>query len=90
MTQRFNELPREVNQKGSPLSRGIIKIANGQRNTIIVGDGEHRNDSRVRLLRKGPPGLKLFLGKIWKLKEKSGTHLLSKDREATWDLSFHS
>ena len=40
MTQRFNELPGEVNQKGSPLSKCIIKITNGQRNIIIVGDGE--------------------------------------------------
>ena len=41
MTQRFNELAVKVNQKGSPLSKCIIKIGNGQRNTIIVGDGEH-------------------------------------------------
>lgn len=35
VTQRFNELPGEVNQKGSPLSKCIIKIANGQRNTSL-------------------------------------------------------
>lgn len=59
MTQRFNELPGEVKQKGSPLSKRIIKIANGQRNTIIVGD---RNDSGVRLVKKGPLGLKTISG----------------------------
>lgn len=41
VTQSFNELPGKVNQKGSPLSKCIIKIGNGQRNTIIAGDGEH-------------------------------------------------
>lgn len=40
VTQRFNELPRKLNQKGSPLSKRIIKVGNGQRSTIIVGDGE--------------------------------------------------
>lgn len=41
VTQRFNELPGEVHQKGNPLSKHIIKITNGQRNTIIAGDEEY-------------------------------------------------
>lgn len=39
VTQRFNELPGEVNQKGSPLSKRIIKTVNGQWDTIIAGNG---------------------------------------------------
>lgn len=35
--------------------------------------GAHGNDSGVRVLRKGPLGLQLFLEMIWKLKENSGT-----------------
>lgn len=42
VTQRFNELPGKVNQKGSPLSKRIISIGTGQRNTIIVGGGGTR------------------------------------------------
>lgn len=82
MTQKFNELPGKVNQRGSPLSECIIKNGNGQRNVIIVGSRERtENDSGVRLVREEPLGRKLFLVTIWKLKENSGTLPQSKETE---------